>query len=111
MQLSLDSTPVANSIMKLLERREGSWAGTPTQLLEDLTFGEGDRVRSSRSWPGSAQALSRRLTLLAPALREAGVEVEIGTIGRGNAKTRWIELHDARQRPGDAGDAGDANRA
>jgi hypothetical protein len=122
MQFSLDGSPVAKGIMKLLERHRsswvgpherhnGSWEGTPTQLLDQLAQHEADRVTLSRSWPANAQALSRKLTLLAPALREAGVEVDTGTTGRGNDKTRWVELRDVRDRPGNAGDAGDAGRA
>ncbi len=68
----LEADPIAPHLQRLAE--EG-WTGTPSDLLralENMTS-EGERKRTS--WPGTAARLGRHLTRIAPALRNAGVEV------------------------------------
>jgi energy-coupling factor transporter ATP-binding protein EcfA2 len=53
------------------------WSGTPTQLLQQLTFNqEGIRTRS-RSWPDNPTALSKRIVGLQAALQTQGIHVEL----------------------------------
>lgn len=105
LRTSLEGSLLATAIQGLLAA-DGEVAGTPTDLYESLSFKITDDQRRAKSWPRNAQGMSRQLTLLAPALRELGVEVEVGTAGRDNQKTRWIEIR--RHRDGDAGNDGDA---
>lgn len=112
LRMSLDSSPVAREIRRLMEQRrmlheenDRVWEGTPTDLYAELQAHLSDSARRGRAWPANPQALSSKLTMLAPALRQDGIEVEHTTVGRDRAKERWIVV-----RPiGDTGDAGDAN--
>ena len=73
----LDDDPVASAICDLMrERRDQIWEGKPTELYRELTRRVSEGVAKSRGWPGNAQALSRRLNRLTPALRQIRVTVE-----------------------------------
>jgi hypothetical protein len=102
---SLEGSPLATAVLRLLDE-SGEFGGTPTDLLRSLTLKAGDDQRKSRAWPKSAQAMSSKLTLLAPALRQLGIAIRQGSNGRGREKSRWIELGFADG--GDGGDGGDA---
>lgn len=94
---SLEGSPVAKAIKQLVDSWQNadeldrSFDGTPTSLLDTLSALAYDQQKQ-RSWPVNAQVLSRQLTLLAPALRKAGIEIEFTTAGRDIAKERWITI-------------------
>jgi hypothetical protein len=93
LRLSLDGSIVASKLDDWLREQRGSWEGTPTQLHGLLK----QRVAPDqlRRFPANAQALSRHLTLLAPALRTEGISVEFTHLGRGKEKMRWLKITDA----------------
>jgi hypothetical protein len=103
--VSLEGDSVATAIMLLLDKTDDErWVGTPTSLHDVLSQQVSLEQKQQRRWPPNAQVLSRRLKLLAPALRERGIHVERTSSGRGHDKERFFEIW----RDG-AGDAGDAN--
>jgi hypothetical protein len=105
LRTSLEGSLLTTAIQRLLaDDRE--IAATPTDLYESLAFKITDEQRRAKSWPRNAQGMSRQLTLLTPALRELGIEINVGTAGRDTRKTRWIEIRS--RRAGDDGDDGDA---
>jgi hypothetical protein len=56
--------------------KEG-WSGTPTQLLQQLTFNQEGMGTRSRSWPDNPTALSKRIVGLQAALHTQGIQVEL----------------------------------
>lgn len=72
-EVALESSPLAVSIMRLMEKRN-SWSGTATQLLTELEPLTAEKTLKSRLWPSTPAALGRALTRLAPDLRGVGIE-------------------------------------
>nr|WP_315214320.1 hypothetical protein [uncultured Duganella sp.] len=66
---------------------EEGWTGTPTQLLQQLTFRQDGLGTRSRSWPDNATALSKRILGLQAALLTQGILVEFR---RGKERTITI---------------------
>lgn len=108
LRMSLDGSAVARAVTDLVRRpgAEGTWDGTPTKLLEEITQFRPPEVKL-RDWPKNAQVLSRRLTLLAPALRADGINIIDTSVGRDAGKQRWVVISDGT-RSGGVGDGGDA---
>jgi hypothetical protein len=63
------------------------WTGTPTQLLQQLTFNQDGNGTRSRSWPDNPTALSKRIIGLQAALLTQGIHVELR---RGKERTITI---------------------
>lgn len=108
---SLDGSVLAQVLIRTLELRADApdpddriLEGTPTKVLAEVALRRTDDELRSRNWPATAQVFSRHLTLMAAALREEGVIVEDGHLGRGKDKVRWLTIR--LMRDGDAGDAG-----
>ena len=79
----IEVSPVASAICGLMRAQSDQvWEGTPTQLYAELSESADKGVTNTQEWPGNAQALSRRLNRLAPALRAVGVTVERQKSGR-----------------------------
>lgn len=69
--------PVGEAVLDLLARkRNGTWVGTPTELLNDLEEITDRRVLRTRDWPSNPIALSKRLQTLQVALNAQGVSVQ-----------------------------------
>lgn len=79
--------PVAAAIVEHVNRHDGSWRGTPAELLDALNATR-NTARQPRGWPETARALSGHVTRLAPMLRGVGIEVDRGR----TSKNRFIEL-------------------
>jgi len=62
---------VKDRILSLLNRKNGEWVGTMTQLDTAIT----SRRSVPENWPGSASALRRVVDAVVPSLRKAGVSV------------------------------------
>jgi hypothetical protein len=105
LRTSLEGSPLATAVQQLLAENP-EFGATPTELHNALTLRAPDNQLRTRAWPKNAQAMSRQLTRLAPALRQLGIEIDEGHTGRGQEKSRWIELR--LSRPGDEGAGGDA---
>src|SRR5690606_24326499 len=88
----LESNAVAQAVLALMERREEG-EGTATELLAVLEQHASERAQRSKHWPGTPRALSGRLRRVAPLLRQAGVDIEWASRGRGGGKQRVTRLH------------------
>ncbi|MGD8238008.1 MAG: toprim domain-containing protein [Armatimonadota bacterium] len=80
----LEASVIGKWLMELAEER---WQGTAGEMLAELEERAGERTTRLRAWPKTASSLGKRLTRLAPALREAGYHCErerarVGTVYR-----------------------------
>ncbi len=103
LKASLEGSLVSKLVQRLLNQ-EDLVEGEPALIYEKLRGRVDEAERKGTSFPKSAQAMSRQLTLLTPALHEVGIEVTTTKRGSGGAKRRWITLR--RVEPGDAGTRG-----
>jgi hypothetical protein len=81
--------PVISALITLLQREEGVWSWGVSQLytkLNAIAKEEGVNTASSL-WPGSASALSRKLSNHKSNLEDAGFEFEIRSTGRNRQRT------------------------
>lgn len=76
-ELALESSPVAREIMILASELpdDDEWAGTATELLDELSVQAGAIAQRRRDWPKSARALGSILKRLAPNFRAIGVDI------------------------------------
>jgi len=85
----IEADPVSLAIRSLISKQT-EWAGTATELLNALNQEVDEKVRNSKSWPTSAQALGNRLTRAASSLRKTGIHITRDR--RGHAGGRVIEI-------------------
>ena len=73
----LEDSPLTDSILRFAEE-EGvdGWRGTATELFDALSHAADDHDIRRPGWPKNAAALGTALRLLAPSLRDAGLELE-----------------------------------
>ena len=101
-ETGLTDSLVAQAIIALAQARKAPWSGTSSELLKALSTQAG---RSETDWvfssgreehtlPKSAQALSRRLRRLVPALRSVGILVKFDR----QAHTKTIVIKKEGQR-------------
>ena len=76
-EVVIEGSPVAMTIVKLMEFRE-EWTGSSTELLTDLELvTAGLKIdTNSRSWPKSANVLSRRLNEIKTSLRDVDIAID-----------------------------------
>jgi hypothetical protein len=86
----IEANPVAEAVRTLMNYRT-EWAGTATQLLEELSDIAGDTIKRSKHWPGAAHVLSGRLRRAATFLRKVGIEIDLGT-RQGHASNKIIRI-------------------
>ena len=96
--ITLEHESLARALERLMDKTEGSWSGTPTELYGRLFSGP---PRVDWSLPKSASEMSKRLRRLIPALREVGIEV---TYSRHSDKNRTRQVavrrvHAVRDQP------------
>ena len=82
----IEDDPVASVVRSMMDSRL-EWAGTATDLLEDLSTRVGDTVRRSNTWPRTARALSGRLTRASSFLRSIGIEITRSRQNRAGTRT------------------------
>jgi hypothetical protein len=85
----LEGDPLAAALIRLVEY-QGLWEGTATELLADLSMPIEFTPEIRRMWPSSAAALTGRLTRLAPALRQYGIEYENKKSNGRRRVTLWL---------------------
>jgi GNAT superfamily N-acetyltransferase len=87
----LQSHPVAAAVVALLSET-AEWQGTPAQLLEALEqVAEREKINvRAKTWPKSANALTRRLKEVASNLADADIEFEHLRVG--HERTRTLKL-------------------
>jgi hypothetical protein len=85
----LEGDPLAAALIRLVEY-EGHWEGTATELLSDLAQEVDFTPEIRRTWPSNAANLSGRLTRMAPALRQYGIEHENKKSNSRRRVTLWL---------------------
>jgi hypothetical protein len=86
----VDSSPVAATVMKLMEEISEWGPKPPRELLEALKLIAGELsidTKSKGAFPKQPNTLSRRLNEVKTSLREVGIVVEIATDSRTNTRT------------------------
>lgn len=92
-QTVLEESSVASSVIRLMQERDSEpYEGTATELLNELRALHHlqQEVLRSKDWPKSPRSLSAALSRLAPNLRHAGIEIERGSAGHGNARRNTL---------------------
>jgi hypothetical protein len=73
--LAMDYDPLAEAVVELMKTKD-VWKGRPSELLAEVTKIAGDTVSRSREFPRNPKAIGRKLSLLAPNLREYGIDYQ-----------------------------------
>ncbi|WP_373546361.1 hypothetical protein [Chamaesiphon sp.] len=89
-QVVIESSPVGEAIVRLMEKTDLVWKGTASQLLNELEKHTDEATYRSRYFPKASNSLSRQLTRLAPDLKALGIEV--GYFREGQDRNRLICL-------------------
>ena len=106
--LAVEGDPVSAGVEALAESSgPDGWTGTATELLELLTERAADRTTRARSWPRSPRKMAGLLRRAMPALRAAGVWVDMG-LPDDKGRPRRIRISGIAKNVGDAGDVGTA---
>jgi hypothetical protein len=89
---TLDSSPVAAAVMKLMANRK-RWEGTNQELLRELSAGGGIRGVAEKmtngqdtAWPRTGRGMGTALKRVAPVLRKRGINAKLprkGSVRRG----------------------------
>jgi hypothetical protein len=87
-QIVIESSPVGEAMIRLMEATPLIWKGTASQLLKELENHTDDATYRSRYFPKASNALSRQLTRLAPDLKAVGIEV--GYLREGQDRNRLV---------------------
>jgi hypothetical protein len=87
----IESSPVGEAIVRLMEKTPLAWKGTASQLLQELEKHTDDATYRSRYFPKASNSLSRQLNRLTPDLRALGIDVKEG-IRSNNREPRPITL-------------------
>ncbi|WP_047046287.1 hypothetical protein [Vibrio mexicanus] len=85
--ISLDSDVLGRAVLALMKKQE-SWEGKPTALLEKLSVYVSTQEKKSASWPKTPISLGHKLRALEPALNSQGI---IMTTGKSNSRYRRLE--------------------
>lgn len=88
--------PLVDAILKVIANK--TFSGTATELLRKIREVLPDRDRPPRGIPRLPNRLSGALRRLAPALRELGIDVDLGS-GRDEANRRVIEIRHINEEP------------
>jgi Domain of unknown function (DUF3854) len=89
-QVVIESSPVGEAIIRMMENTSLVWKGTASELLNSLEKYTDEATYRSRYFPKASNSLSRQLTRLAPDLKAWGIEV--GYFREGKECTRLICL-------------------
>jgi hypothetical protein len=86
-ELALEASPIASTLVELVEQ-QGAWKGNSSKLLEALNQRASDETKKQQGWPKRPNALSGAVKRIAPNLRAAGIECNMGRTKAG----RFITL-------------------
>lgn len=81
--LALEASPIAPTLVALVGQRE-AWEGSASELLEALNQRASDETKKQQGWPKRPNALSGALKRIAPNLRAAGIECNMGRTKAGS---------------------------
>jgi hypothetical protein len=90
-QVVIESSPVGEAIVRLMEKTPLVWKGTASELLNELEKHTDEATYRSRYFPKASNQLTRQLNRLAPDLKALGIEVSSVRQGGGN-RDRYICL-------------------
>jgi hypothetical protein len=82
-ELALEASPIAATLLELVQQR-GAWKGSSTELLEALNQRAGDETKKQQVWPKRPNTLSGAVKRIAPNLRAAGIECNVGRTKAGS---------------------------
>jgi hypothetical protein len=80
---------ITTRIQTLLNRRNGSWNGTMTELNQAITSGL--RRATPTNWPKTPSVLRRVINSVVPGLRRSGVRVQFGRT-TDHSRTRFVSF-------------------
>lgn len=81
---------IQERVITLLDRKNGEWTGTMTQLNAAITSGI-RRVAVPANWPSTPSVLRRVVNRVVPSLRRAGVRVQFSRT-TDHARTRVVSI-------------------
>jgi energy-coupling factor transporter ATP-binding protein EcfA2 len=84
-QVVIESSPVGEAIIRLMEKTPVRWRGTASELLNELEKHTDDATYRSRYFPKAANHLKQKLNRLAPDLKALGIQVS-ETVYNGSKK-------------------------
>jgi hypothetical protein len=82
-ELALEASPIASTLVELMQER-GAWKGRSSELLEALNQRAGDETKKQQGWPKRPNTLSGAVKRIAPNLRAAGIECNMGRTKAGS---------------------------
>jgi hypothetical protein len=82
-ELALEASPIASTLVELVQER-GAWKGRSSELLEALNQRAGDETKKQQGWPKRPNTLSGAVKRIAPNLRAAGIECNVGRTKAGS---------------------------
>ena len=105
-QATLDGSPVAQAIIKLMEEDEecSETSSTMHALLKEIAETQGVDVARDKAWPKSARWLWRRIKEVLPLLVAAGIEASRGR----DESAKQITLRKMPTNDGNDGSAGES---
>jgi hypothetical protein len=80
-ETAIEASPVGRVLIEFVAIVH-KWAGTSTELMEELESRADQKTKSLKSWPKTARTLGSVVKRLAPNLREVGIGVEFDRKGR-----------------------------
>jgi hypothetical protein len=87
----IESSPVGEAIVCLMENTDLVWKGTASELLKELANHTDPATYRPRHFPKAHNSLSRQLNRLAPDLEEQGIKVAYFTEGRKCTRVIYLE--------------------
>jgi Domain of unknown function (DUF3854) len=90
-QVVIESSPVGEAIVRLMEKTDLVWKGTASELLNELERHTDEATYRSRYFPKASNMLKRQLNRLTPDLKALGIDVREG-IRSNNKEPRSIIL-------------------
>jgi hypothetical protein len=85
-ELALEASPIAATLVDFIQKEE-RWSGKPSELLEELNRCAAEEIKKQQGWPKRSNALSGAIKRIAPNLRTAGIEYEVGRTKAGRFLT------------------------
>jgi hypothetical protein len=90
-QVVIESSPVGEAIVRLMEKTPLLWKGTASELLNVLEKHTDEATFRSRYFPKASNMLTRQLNRLAPDLKALGIEISFMRQGVESKKIICIE--------------------
>jgi energy-coupling factor transporter ATP-binding protein EcfA2 len=90
-QVVIESSPVGEAIVQLMEKTPLLWKGTASELLNELEKHTDEATYRSRYFPKASNMLTRQLNRLAPDLKALGIDVSFMRQGVESKKIICLE--------------------